>query len=185
MNKIKIEVINTGGTFSKEYNKKTGLLEVNCNELNSYIPVKHNTLLIEDLIFKLNISPSIEIAYTNIICKDSLDMTDKDRQKLVDLIKQMKTERILVVHGTDTIDKTAEFLDKNIHNKKIVLTGAMYPYRINPIEAGSNFASALTTLQLVKNNGIYIAIDGIVSEYKNIKKNKDKAYFFLKDTSAN
>jgi len=182
MKQIEIMIINTGGTFSKEYNKKTGKLEVNCSKLNSYYPSKHSNLLIEDLILNLNLSPSLKISITSIICKDSLDITKKDREKLLDLIKQMKNkERILIIHGTDTIDKTAEFLNKYIKNKKIVLTGSMYPYRINPIEAGANFASAITTLQLIQENGIYIAIDGIVEKFKNIKKDKEKAYFYLKE----
>ena len=63
MKKIKTAIINTGGTFSKEYNKITGKLEVNCDKINSFIPNKHSNLLMEDLIMNLHISPSIELTY--------------------------------------------------------------------------------------------------------------------------
>jgi len=89
----------------------------------------------------------------------------------------LDSENILLIHGTDTMDKSAEFLAKKIKNKTIVLTGAMQPYSIDPVEATANFMLGFGYLQTACENGVYIAMHGNVKEYTKIKKNKEKGIF--------
>jgi len=160
----KILVINTGGTFNKVYNPVTGILEVN-----------QSGDVLDELIKKWQ----VEMHVINIIGKDSLEMTNQDRLELLATIHQANEDRILIIHGTDTMDVTAAYLDDAEIEKKIILTGAMVPYSIDQTEASANFAAAWTTLQFLESNGIFIAMHGHVASYINLKKDRDAGRFVL------
>ena len=166
MIKSKITVINTGGTFNKRYNPLTGELEV-----------PKDSLALDEII---SYCYNIDFDVLNVISKDSLDMSDADREFIVKTIKNCKNENIIIVHGTDTIDLTASFIDENIKDKTIVLTGAMLPISINKIEATLNFASAIGFLNANIKNGIYISMHGSVKNYKKLIKNRELGKFLEK-----
>ena len=166
MTKSKITVINTGGTFNKRYNPLTGELEV-----------PKDSLALDEII---SYCYNIDFDVLNVISKDSLDMSDADREFIVKTIKNCKNENIIIVHGTDTIDLTASFIDENIKDKTIVLTGAMLPISINKIEATLNFASAIGFLNANIKNGIYISMHGSVKNYKKLTKNREIGQFLEK-----
>ena len=163
MTKSKITVINTGGTFNKRYNPLTGELEV-----------PKDSLALDEII---SYCYNIDFDVLNVISKDSLDMSDADREFIVKTIKNCKNENIIIVHGTDTMDLTASFIDENIKDKTIVLTGAMLPISINKIEATLNFASAIGFLNANIKNGIYISMHGSVKNYKKLIKNREIGQF--------
>jgi L-asparaginase len=162
-NNKNILVINTGGTFNKQY-----------NELDGSLIIKKNSDLVKEILNKSKIDTK-EIK--GIIYKDSLDITDKDRQLLVKFINQSKYKKILIIHGTDTMDKTALFLDKNIKDKQIVLTGAMVPYSISKTEAVSNLMMGYGYLLANNKNNVYISMHGMVEKYEKIKKNRELGMF--------
>ncbi|WP_198305371.1 asparaginase domain-containing protein [Arcobacter vandammei] len=163
MTKSKITVINTGGTFNKIYNPINGELEVS----------KDNKALDEILSFCYN----IDFEIINIISKDSLDMNNQDRELIVKTINTSKNSQFIVIHGTDTMDLSAAFVDKNVKDKKVIFTGAMLPISINKIEATLNFASAIGFLNYNIENGIYISMHGSVKKYLNILKNREIGQF--------
>ena len=166
MTKSKITVINTGGTFNKRYNPLTGELEV-----------PKDSLALDEII---SYCYNIDFDVLNVISKDSLDMSDDDRELIVRTIKNCKNQNIIIVHGTDTMDLTASFIDENIKDKTIVLTGAMLPISINKIEATLNFASAIGFLNANIKNGIYISMHGSVKNYKKLIKNREIGQFLEK-----
>ena len=166
MTKSKITVINTGGTFNKRYNPILGELEV-----------PKDSLALDEII---SYCYNIDFDVLNIISKDSLEMNDDDRELIVRTIKNCKNENIIIVHGTDTIDLTASFIDENIKDKTIVLTGAMLPISINKIEATLNFSQAIGFLNSNVKNGIYISMHGSVKNYKNLIKNRELGKFLEK-----
>ena len=166
MIKSKITVINTGGTFNKRYNSLSGELEV-----------PKDSLALDEII---NYCYNIDFEVLNIISKDSLDMNDYDRELIVKTIKDCKNENIIIVHGTDTIDLTAKYLDERIKNRNIVLTGAMLPICINKIEATLNFSQAIGFLNSKCENGIYISMHGSVKNYKKLVKNRELGKFLEK-----
>ena len=157
-----ILVINTGGTFNKVYNPLTGNLDID----------KNGKAVKELKKIWLN---SFKIK--NIIGKDSLDMTEQDREEILKVIKSRSEKRVIIIHGTDTMDKTAEYLSKEKLNQKIVLTGAMVPYSINPIEATANFASAYGYILGIDKKEVYISMNGRIENHKRVIKNKEKGYF--------
>ncbi|MEA1879316.1 MAG: asparaginase domain-containing protein [Campylobacterota bacterium] len=161
-----ILIISTGGTFNKIYDPLTGTLEID-KESKS---VKH---IASRWLCKLNV--------LNIIRKDSLDIDTHDRQELVESIRTSNYQYIIVIHGTDTMDITASYLDKAKLDKPIILTGAMVPFSIDPTEATANLASAYGYLQTIDKNGIYIAMNGILGEYSNVVKDRKLGKFnFIK-----
>ena len=108
---------------------------------------------------------------------DSLEMTQKDIEKIIDECKKTKSSRIVITHGTDTMVNTAEKIAEKIKNKTIVLTGAMIPYAFGSSSDGFfNLGSALSFVQTLK-NGVYIAINGQYFDYDKVEKNKLKGYF--------
>ncbi len=112
--------------------------------------------------------------------KDSLEMSDVDRELIVKTIKNCKNQNIIIVHGTDTMDLTAKYLDEKIKDKTIVLTGAMLPISINKIEATLNFSQAIGFLNSNCENGIYISMHGSVKNYKKLIKNRELGKFLEK-----
>jgi len=158
-----IEIINTGGTFNKRYNPINGKLEVPCD-----------FFAIKDILKKSLFQKDIKI--TQIISKDSLEFTKKDRKLLLKTIKKTKSNKIIVIHGTDTMKKSAEFIAKFVKDKIIVFTGAMKPYEIEKVEAVSNLMSAYGFIQNAQ-NGVYISMHGIIKNFNNIEKNYQKGVF--------
>ena len=161
-----ILIINTGGTFNKRYNPLKGELEV----------PKDSIALEKILKYFYNLKYELK----NIIHKDSLDMQKSDRKEIVELIKNSSQEKILIIHGTDTMDKTAEFLEKHINDKTILLTGAMVPFSIDSVEANANFSMSIGYLLNGTKNSILIAMHGLVEEHKNVYKNREIGVFQTK-----
>jgi len=158
-----ILIVNTGGTFNKRYNPLKGELEV-----------PKDSIALENI---LKYFYNLKYEIKNIIHKDSLDMLDYDREILVDIIKNSKQDKILIIHGTDTMDKTSEFLEKNITDKTVLITGAMVPFNIDSVEANANFSMALGYLLNTNKKGIFIAMHGLIDEYKNVFKNREIGVF--------
>ncbi len=160
----KILIINTGGTFNKIYNPINGELEI--DKSGKAIKTIAKSWLID---FKI----------INIIGKDSLDIIDSDREEIYKTIEKSEFKKIIIVHGTDTIDKTAKYLDELNLDRQIILTGAMVPFSINPIEATANLSSAYGYLLRKRENRIYIAMNGKIDLYKRVIKNRGKGYFVI------
>lgn len=159
----KILILNCGGTFHKTYNELKGELEINnnCETLKS--------------ILTQTVRGNLNFDIKGIIYKDSLDFTTQDREEVVSFIKDY--EKILIIHGTDTMDITASFIAKRVKNKTVILTGAMIPYSINPIEATANLSMSLYFLTTTVDKGVFIGMHGLVKEHNKIYKNKDLGIF--------
>jgi len=162
-----VTIINTGGTFNKRYNPIKGQLEVPSDNiaLNKIIASCHN----------------VEFEIKNIVSKDSLDMDDNDRQVITNAINETLNDKIIIIHGTDTIDLTSQFLKQQISNKKIVFTGAMVPMSIDEVEATMNFSQALGFLSANVENGIYLSLHGVVVDASKLIKDKSVGKFLIQE----
>lgn len=158
----KILIISTGGTFNKRYNPINGELEVD-----------KTSQAIKEIATKWQCTFEV----LNIIGKDSLQLTNEDRLELMGTICQSEYAHIIVVHGTDTMHLTAEYLAEGELEKYVVLTGAMVPYAVDPVESTANLASAYGYLQALQQKGIYIAMNGIIDSYESVKKDRTKGVF--------
>lgn len=150
--------INTGGTFNKYYNPTNGLLEVD---------------KFSNTIKEITKKWLCEINVLDIIGKDSLDFDDNDRILLLKTIKSHSSfDKIIIIHGTDTMHLSAEVLAKATLPHTIVLTGAMVPFSIDPVEATANFASAIGYAISLDDHGVFIAMNGCFDNYKNVIKDR-------------
>lgn len=156
-----MRIINTGGTFNKRYDPVKGEL---------FVP--KDDCAVETILKSL----VIDIPVSGVVYKDSLEMDDQDRKVLADAIVRCDEKTVIVVHGTDTIDLSAEYVDHLKLDKVVVFTGAMVPFHIDPLEATANLAMAIGYARNAK-NGVYIVIQGVMNSFKQVKKNKSAGKF--------
>jgi len=155
-------ILNSGGTLNKRYNKIKGELEV---------PFDNYALE------KILESVCSDYSLAGVVYKDSLEMTLEDRKMIANIIVESDDNIFLIVHGTDTIHITAEFLAEVFEDKVIILTGAMNPLEIDTIEATLNVGMALGFAQSNVDNGVYICMSGYIQPYEKILKNKNRGKF--------
>ncbi|MCX6076338.1 MAG: asparaginase domain-containing protein [Campylobacterales bacterium] len=157
-------ILNSGGTFNKRYNPLNGELEV-----------PYDNVAVESILQ----SVTFEYDLAGVVYKDSLDMDLNDRKMLANIMSESKDDTFIIIHGTDTMDKSAEFFHEIFDNKKIVLVGAMNPFEIDKIEASLNLGIAIGFLKSLQNYGVYICMSGHVELWNRIVKNKDLGKFEL------
>ncbi|MGB4800026.1 MAG: asparaginase domain-containing protein [Candidatus Saccharimonadales bacterium] len=109
-------------------------------------------------------NPDFSYRTMTITKKDSLDLTDEDRQTIVKAIDEAQEERIVITHGTDTIFQTAKELAQSIKDKTVILTGARLPEKFYDSEADFNIGMAVAGAQVLP-PGIYIALYGLVTAW--------------------
>jgi len=155
-------ILNCGGTFNKRYNEISGELEV-----------PFDNYALDEILAKF----SDEYNLAGVVYKDSLDMDVNDRKMIANIIMESTDDKFLIVHGTDTIDLTAEFLDEVFDDRKIILTAAIKPFEIDKVEATLNFGMAIGFLNATTNNGVYISMSGYTKPWNEIVKNKHLGKF--------
>ena len=156
-----IRIFVTGGTFDKEYNELDGSLFFK------------DTHLVEML--KLG-RCKVPVDIRTLMLVDSLDMSDADRQIIVDHCARAKEDRIVITHGTDTMDLTARALADATLKKTIVLTGAMVPYKFGSSDGLFNLGSALSFAQVLP-PGVYVAMNGRFFPGDRVRKDRSTGIF--------
>ena len=161
---MKVAILTTGGTFDKVY-----------FDANSEYSI--GDPCITSILDEGNVNSDYRIQ--SILKKDSLDITSKERQIIKNSVEECAEERIIIIHGTDTMVETAKSLE-DIKDKTIVLTGAMQPARFKKTDAIFNSGFALAAAQILE-YGVYITMNGMVFRSDNVKKNIDLGKFETKD----
>ena len=160
--KIKyIKIFATGGTFDKEF-----------NEINGELYFKKTNLF---ELLELGRS-QVDLKIETLMMVDSLQMTNTERQYILEKCKKEKTDKIIITHGTDSMVKTAEFVAKHIKDKIIILTGAMIPIKFGSSDGLFNLGSALSFAQVL-DPGVYITMNGQYFYWDNVRKNKKLGIF--------
>jgi L-asparaginase len=161
---LKLLIISTGGTINKAYDEISGELCVQSSDAVAKSLCMHA-------------KENMDVQIQSIIHKDSLEMTDEDRDELACEIARADEDNIIVLHGTDTMDKSAKVVAKSVKDKKIVFVGAMKPYAYEKDEAIFNFACAVGFLRANPANGVYISMHSLVLEHDEIYKDKTVGEF--------
>lgn len=156
-----IRIFTTGGTFDKEYNEITGKLYFKDTHIREILDLGRSKL---------------DVSIRTLMMIDSLDMTDSDRNLILENCVSTKGDQIIITHGTDTMTDTAKLLATGNLEKTIVLTGAMIPFKFGTSDGLFNLGSALGFVQSLP-HGVYIAMNGQCFDYDKVKKNKGTGVF--------
>ncbi len=162
-----IQIFVTGGTFDKEYNFVSGQLYFKDTHLHEMLERGRCTLTID---------------LKTLMMVDSLEMTEADREIIIFNCQKSLSNHILITHGTDTMEHTAKAIAQSgIHDKTIVITGAMIPYAFgNSSDGFFNLGSALAFVHSLA-PGIYIAMNGRCYTWNRVSKNTSTGFFEAKD----
>lgn len=161
-----IRLFVTGGTFDKEYNERNGTLSFKDTHLRDMLKLGRCLL---------------DVEIRTLMMIDSLDMDTEDREVILSQCRKCPQQRIVVTHGTDTMEVTARLLGENLGEKEmadktIVLTGAMIPYAFGSSDGLFNLGSSLAFAQALP-PGVYVAMNGRCFTWDNVRKNRDAGIF--------
>jgi L-asparaginase len=157
-----IRIFVTGGTFDKEYDERTGNLFFKDTHLRDMLQLGRCRLPVE---------------VRTLMMVDSLEMDDDDREIIIKQCRKCEQDRIVVTHGTDTMSDTARALgEAGIDDRTIVLTGAMIPFAFGSSDGLFNLGAALAFAQSLP-AGVYVAMNGRVFTWDNVRKNRDIGEF--------
>ena len=155
-----LTVVTTGGTIDKIY-----------FDDKSDFPVGEPQIgrILEELgvAFRFNVIP--------ILRKDSLHITDADRELVRATIAAQPARHVLVTHGTDSMVQTAQVL-ASLTDRTIVLTGALNPARFRGSDAEFNIGTAVGAVQCLP-PGVYIAMNGRIWDPTRVRKNVEANRF--------
>lgn len=161
-----IHIILTGGTIDKRYDPLTEKPELHSKAITPHYL---------EAIIKAH--PDIE--YETLALIDSTAMTEKVRKKIILSVKESDAKSIIIVHGTSTMEETAQYIHKNLPktDKTIILTGAMIPLKEFAMsDGGFNLGYAIAQAQNAA-VGVYVAMNAHLFKAGEVTKNTDIGRF--------
>ncbi len=98
----RIYLIACGGTIEKVYSEQTGMVENLDTKIDRY--------------FRLLRLPDTQIETTHVMNKDSLEMTNEDRARVLETVRSKLTDPapVVITHGTDTMVETGLALKRGL-----------------------------------------------------------------------
>jgi L-asparaginase len=156
-----IRIFVTGGTFDKEYDEIHGRLFFKDTHVTEMLALGRSR---------------VDATVRTLMMIDSLEMSDADREVIVDNCRACDDDRIVVTHGTDTMVETARALAAGVSGKTIVLTGAMVPYAFGSSDGLFNLGSAVSFAQVLP-PGVFIAMNGRALAWDCVRKNRHTGFF--------
>jgi len=156
-----IRILVTGGTFDKEYDERTGQLFFKDTHIAEMLTLGRSR---------------VRTTIRTVMMIDSLEMTEADRDLIVQNCLQSDENRIVITHGTDTMTETAAAIAQAVSGKTVVLTGAMIPYAFGSSDGLFNLGSALSFVQVLA-PGVYISMNGKCFPWDRVRKNRERSEF--------
>ena len=164
-----VYVITTGGTIEKVYQENTGSVENLENKIARYL--------------RLLRLPDLRVETSNLMNKDSLEMTAADRELILEAVKQklQKPAPLVITHGTDTMVNTGLLLQRRLPRLKvpIILTGAMTPLGFEGSDGLQNLTESLFAARVLK-PGVYLVMHNQVFPIDGVRKSKKLSRFVWK-----
>jgi L-asparaginase len=156
-----IRIFVTGGTFDKEYNELTGELYFQKTHIHDMLRLGRCRL---------------DLAVETLMMVDSLQMTDADRHLILERCTAAQETRLVITHGTDTMEQTAAVLGPQLTGKTVVLTGAMVPYTFGSSDGMFNLGTSLAFVQSLP-PGVYVVMNGRCFQWDAVRKNRQLGVF--------
>ena len=126
-----IRLFVTGGTFDKEYNEREGSLYFQDTHVGAMLKLGRSLA---------------DVEVRTLMMVDSLEMSDEDRQVILAQCRSCPRDRIVITHGTDTMEETAYFLSLTVGGcEPVILTGAMRQANWVGADGPANLRNAIRT----------------------------------------
>ncbi|HZU26152.1 MAG TPA: asparaginase [Bryobacteraceae bacterium] len=165
----KLYLISTGGTIEKVYSEQRGSVENVDAKLDRYLA-------------RLRL-PDLDIELTHLMNKDSLEMTDDDRLRVLEVVREKlhHAAPVVITHGTDTMVETGLVLQRNLPELSVpvVMTGAMTPLGFEGSDGLQNLTESLLAARILK-PGVYVVMHNQVFPVDRVRKDRDLARFVWK-----
>jgi len=162
----RVYVIATGGTIEKVYHEQTGRVANIATKIDRYL-------------CRLRL-PDLKVKVTSLMNKDSLEMTDPDRERVLRAVvrKLQRPAPIVITHGTDTMIETGLYLQQRLPGLKvpIILTGAMTPLGFEGSDGLQNLTESLLAARMAP-PGIYVVMHNQVFPVDRVRKDRKRSRF--------
>jgi len=167
----KIFFITTAATIEKTYDEHTGELA-------------NRRSLVRRMLSELRLEDT-EVNVFELMSKDSLQMTEADRVRILEAVRatgacevEGTTGGIVVLHGTDTLALTGQFLYDNLDGPKVpvVLTGAMRPFEMKRSDALQNLTESVFAAGTLP-PGVYCVAHGRALPFPGVVKDREGGTF--------
>ena len=162
---MKIHVITTGGTIEKIYSERSGQVENLGTKIDRYLQ-------------QLRL-PDAHIEVTPLMNKDSLEMTEEDRELVLAVTRVKVAEApVVITHGTDTMVETGKLLKARLAALAypVILTGAMTPLGFERSDGLQNLTESLLAARTLA-PGVWIVVHNQVFDVDQARKDRENARF--------
>ena len=160
-----LHVFATGGTIDKVYFDAKSAYEVGDPQT-------------DDILRTAGVAFSF--AVETILSKDSLDLTDADRDHIARAVLGSACRRVIVTHGTDTMAETARVVARALAeagaDHTVVFVGSLTPARFKATDAEFNIGFAVAAVQTLP-PGAYVAMNGRVFSPFGVQKSRERNRF--------
>jgi len=154
---MKISIITTGGTIDKVYFDAKSDYKVGDPQIKTILD---------------RVGATIDFNVIELFHKDSLELTQEDRDGIVGTAASIPAKRIIITHGTDTMVETAKALQEAVGDRKtVVLVGSLTPARFRETDAEFNIGVAVGAAQSL-GPGVYLAMNGQIFDPARVTKNR-------------
>jgi len=162
----RVYLLTTGGTLEKVYSEQTGAVQNLDSKIDRYLRALR--------------LPDLEVRTSQLMNKDSLEMTDDDRRQVLEAVRERLREPapMVITHGTDTMVDTGMVLKNNLPDLAvpIVLTGAMTPLGFEGSDGQQNLTESLLAARILP-PGVYVVMHNQVFPVEHTRKDREKARF--------
>jgi L-asparaginase len=155
-----ILILTTGGTIDKLYFDALSEYHIGESVVDRLLAIARVTYPVRQV---------------SLMRKDSLDLTDADRELIAAAVRDAPEPHIVITHGTDTMTQTASAL-ADVAGKTIVLVGALSPARFAESDATFNLGMAFATAQVAA-PGVWICMNGTVFAANSVRKDRAAGAF--------
>ncbi len=166
---MKIHILTTGGTIEKVYSEQSGTVQNVFARINQYVE-------------RLRL-PDTQIDVFPLMNKDSLEMTDQDREQILEAVaSRIADAPVVITHGTDTMVETGKLLKRRLANltQPVILTGAMTPLGFERSDGLQNLTESLFAARTLQ-PGVWIVLHNQAFDVDHVRKDRELAQFVATD----
>jgi L-asparaginase len=157
--------LTTGGTMEKVYSEQSGTVQNVFARINQYVE-------------QLRL-PDTHIDVFPLLNKDSLEMTDQDREQILEAVaSRIADAPVVITHGTDTMVETGMLLKRRLTNvtRPVILTGAMTPLGFERSDGLQNLTESLFAARTLT-PGVWIVLHNQAFDVDRVRKDRELARF--------